>query len=280
MFDINYIMISSILDTQNGKLENILSQAVGLPFDQIKVLDINNNFDVDNIKLGTVMDNANPTLKTILEQATGVGEGNFANVTLAQLASFTVNDITLNAVLADKTGNVIIDKLLDRNVKLGNIGSEINNLSLYEIYGESCFTKDNSKTNNLTLIYRKVVSGSTITYVLTDGTIAPNANNDLYYVQKNSGIWLLICFEATDIDAEIASANYGRPKTYIVSSAKIESLQSYETGGIGTISNKFMSATVRQLIDAGMLSSSLNSKIYNMSLAQAIEALSILNTTP
>jgi hypothetical protein len=88
--------------------------------------------------------------------------------------------------------------------------------------------------------------------------------NGNYYLHKDDGIWLLLCFEGEDFGAD------GRPERYVETGFSFGDLSKGDS-----ISSCVMNATLRQLIDAGMISDTAP-ELYNYTLATTIEKLSTI----
>ena len=102
-----------------------------------------------NISLGSVLpyDSSNELLYKVLLESNGDYDYNSSNIE-NKVKSLTVGDISFDPssvrleTVIGSTDNEILKALCDKGVKVGEIGTAINSLSLYEIYGANCFTKD------------------------------------------------------------------------------------------------------------------------------------------
>jgi hypothetical protein len=136
---------------------------------------------------------------------------------------------------------------------VGEIGTALDNLSLYEAYGKNVFVKtpvENAPRYNF--------NASTRTFTLDD--------NGEYYLNKDAGIWLLLCFERSE-EISTSAKDMGRPLSYVISNATMKDLQ----GGSSSFSvgEAIREATVRQLIDAGLIESA-NQQMYALKLADVL----------
>jgi hypothetical protein len=190
----------------------------------------------------------------------------YDKLTLGQLGDFDITKVHLGSVITEETGNDILDALLAKGTTIGNIGTAINALTLYEIYGVECFEKPTEEElNKADSKYSGKPSytfdETTRTYTLaTDGEVGD------YYLTDHAGIWLLLCF---DVDYENDIDEYGRPTKYVASETSVVYLQDHSD----LLSGKITGATIRQLVDAGILKNEngeLN-KIMTMNMQKVIE---------
>ncbi len=295
-FDTNYVNLSSVLSSPSDDLKRILEDATKKDYNQIVVTDLG-SFDVDGIFLGTVMQTPDVHLKDILED---VYHKDYSLITISDLSTFTMgelhlykvlsepnekleqilveafgggnpeftfNDITVNMLSKDEgnggfsfnnihlktaigenSDNPILQALLNNDVKVGQIGSAMDTLKLYDVYGKNCFTQTSPTGYG---------DKSKYTYNQQTGVYTLDMQNGDYYVSNDAGIWLLICFESDGTDEQ------GRAVNYKISNKAIIDLK-----GNG-ISSSITNAKVRQLIDAGILSSA-NELLWNLSLSDAL----------
>ena len=260
-FNIDNVLLKDVLgDDANGTtLSNILGEAFG-DYNKIKVGDLK-NFNLNNVSLKTAMgDNYNETLFNILKQVTGKDNEN--DIKISDLKDFSFTNVSLSTVITENTGNNIIDLLIeDESVTIGNIGEKINGLTLYDLYGKDCFTKNVDEAVNPEIKF---------TYDANSKTFTHDDNGD-WYLHKNDGIWLLLCFDSSEIDAKwitVGELTYktgsGRPEKYTISNLTLSDLAT-----ASNITSKFNNATIAQLVDAGMLSN-VSEKIMPYSLAEAL----------
>ena len=270
-FDMNIIPLSLLLKEEgNQTLTKILLQATGKTnYSDVVVGDLTSNFDVNRIALKTVV-GENENLFNILTQATGKAED---EIKVSDLSSFDISNVKLNTIIKDKTGNQLLDNLLSQDdVTISNIGQKINEMRIYDIYGDSCWTTDSSKSTIPADAYSYDASAKTYTYVPeTDRVIG----TEYYYVSKNSGIMLLLSYDIT-----LKDDTNGRAKTYTPSTYRYTDLEN------GSASNDLIrSSTVYQLIATGFLTDS-NSKgqpysdnLKKMTIKQLIDLADQLGST-
>lgn len=235
----------------HAKLYEVLESAITLPegvskIENIKLGELDSCFNKENILIEKII-GENQVLEVILQDAFGKP---YNKVTMGDLKNFEMSGVKLSSVL-DQTGNAILDKLIEKNVKIGELGTEVNKLTLYEVYGEKCFTTtaiDGAQRFTKTTLAGKAV------YTL-------DASGE-YYLKKDAGIWLLLSFDA---EIEILT---GKATKYTQSTATIADLEQGTT-----ISSKILNSTIRQLVDAGILESA-NENVMPFTIQQAIDALS------
>lgn len=296
--------------TLNDTLQTVLSQALkNTPFDQIKISDLgSSSFSLDNVYLDSLMPygTSNETLYNVLLEATGAkaNETNAKALTLGSLkGSFDLGKVSLSTALSgntDAANNEILAALINKGVKLGNIGTAINDLTLYEIFGKTCFTTNEDEavkgsTEGSTCMFKFVKdhqvhdeNGDIVVGEFCDAFvhISPSEaqtlkdnGEDVYYLHKNDGIWLIMCFEFGHVDRDIShvdDVDYGRPNEYYISDNTLGSLLNSNQGTNNFMSVALTKATLRQLMDAGMINIT-NKKYY---AATITDIISILNNEP
>ncbi|HBN00796.1 MAG TPA: hypothetical protein DD384_06265 [Firmicutes bacterium] len=239
-FDMNAIPLSLLLkEDGNQTLTKILLQATGkTSYSDVLVGDLTSDFDINRITLKTVI-GENENLFDILTQATGKGE---EELKVSDLSSFDISNVRLNTIIKDKTNNQLLDKLLSQDdVTISNIGQKINEMRIYDIYGENCWTSDSSNSTIPLDAYSFDKDTKTYTYVPETDRVT---GGEYYYVSKNSGILLLLSYDVT-----LKDDTNGRAKTYTPSTYRYVDL---ENGSAST--DIVRNATVYQLIATGFLS--------------------------
>ena len=257
-----YIALTDVLPIDgNSQLYSILLQASGVtltnPSDKNEIaqkaqeitIHSLSSFNMNTVNLSTIVAiEGNEGLYNILSDATGKDAN---QITVADFASFDATKIHLSTVISS-SDNIMLDKLINSGTTIGNLANAIDQLSLYDIYGQNCFVE--RKAGSTAPAYR--YDASQKAYVLDEqGT---------YEISKSSGIWLLLCFDFDSEDIERENANsIGCARKYTISSATLSALKNGEEGL--NITNKITKATIRQLVDAGVLPSA-NSAIYTLTL--------------
>lgn len=255
-FDIGKVKLSTVMgNSVDSMLENILLGACSdvTDFDDITInhLKATNGFNIKKVELSTVLGTLDNTLKQVLTQALNDTDG---TLTIGDFdRGFNMNNVQLATVM-QKGENNILNAILDKpGVTIGTLGQTINDLTLYELYGEECFTTNPSEAVDTSVKFRLDTSVSTHKMYVHDDV------NGTYYLHKNDGIWLLLCFDFEDVNETT-----GRPEHYVLSNLKLSDLSN-----ASTLSAKFTGATIAQLVDAGLLSG-VNTKLYPYTLAEAL----------
>ncbi len=257
-FSTGTIKLQTVLPkTENNKtLYAILSDVTGVNEAVLSVGDLG-NFNTDNIRLSVVLPIAsNVKLYDILEEATGVaGE----NIKIVNLSSFNIENVKLATVLneTDVSNNNILKALLENDATIGTIGASINSIKLYDIYGKSCFTTTMPEgyTGDK---FTKTEVGGVVTYTRDN-------ENGTYYINKTSGIWLLLSYTAED-----KNSTNGKPGKYVSASTDMATLQN--NGKL--LGETFLSASIAQLQEAGLINiSGLKDSVAVLSINQVIQAI-------
>ncbi len=280
-----YVCLTDVLPFEGGEdgnvqLYKILLQAAGITIedpddeDEIeeKALSLNINslekFDVDLVNLSTILPvSDNPNLYKILVDATGIPSG---EIKIGDFARFKISDVKLNTFIT-QSDNKIIKALIKADCTVGAIGTKINSLKLYDIFGQTCFMPHDQNVNTPRYSFDEE---SRVYKLDSAGT---------YMINKKAGIWLFLCFDAGEIEDGTEFSNaIGCAKTYTISQATMGQLQNQkeQTGeelppdfsegeenlsGVN-LSSKITSATIRQLVDAGILASA-NEGLYTIKLS-------------
>ncbi len=296
----------------NADLYKILVQATkATSYDKITV-DSLKNFSVGNVNMGTALPNANDTLKAILEQAlpgdttyenilisdlgdfsignvnlqsvlSGVAETDmlaqvlaqatnksYGNITINDLSgsSFTLDNVQLETVLHENTDNPILNALLsdkENPVTVGTLSQRISQLTVFSVYGGSVFTDKVSDAMYSTAYYKILQDGKLVGYT-SDANDSRISDTTKYYLSKNSGIWGLVCLDAVSIYD--TGEDKGRAIEYAVCNLTVNDMEN------GTqISSKLKNATIRRLIDAGVLESA-NNNYYDKTMSDILAIIS------
>ena len=283
-FSINNVKLETVLTKgeDNAKLFEILESTVDKGTDGVLNLGDLSKFNLDNLKLTTVITptTSNATLFNILREATGAENND--EIYVSALNSFSFSDVKLGTVLTEPTGNEMLDALRkDDSVTLSNIGSKLNNLSLYEVYGKNCFVHMSAGADQIapdSPKFKALYDGEKIIGFEHDESVS---SDDAWYLHKDDGIWLLLCFKGENfketflgdnpLTTDVYETDYwmdtdGRPEKYMISTLTLGALQT----DASAVSNAILGATIRQLVDAGMLEST-NTKIYPLTMQGVID---------
>ena len=155
----------------------------------------------------------------------------------------------------DLTDNSVLSALKAKDITVSQIGTALNDLSLYEVYGNKAFTttyKEGARRFN------KGTDGEGKTYY------AYNESGD-YYLDSGAGLWLIICYDTSETDEN------GNPQIFTEDTLTIGSLQDGSS-----LAEKFRNATVKQLIEAGLIQGAdgLDAEIKKLSLQDLFDVLS------
>ncbi len=271
-FTIDNVPLSLVIkkdsEGTNDKLIEILTEACTTKnsFDDMVVGDLSNGFNIDNVRLLTVL-GENDNLFDILQDATGK---NKEEIKISDLSDpdFSLDNVRLSTVIKEDTGNKILDVLRkDDDVTLSNIGTKINDMYIYDFYGDQCFTLDSSNAAFPDDHYVKGTdSNGLVTFTLdTDGDYTGD-----YYVSKNTGFLGLLCFTVTDYDL-----TNGKPNKYVQSDYKYIDLESNSN-----TNNVIENATIYQLIAAGAIANKedggYTNSVLRMTIKQILDVVAAL----
>lgn len=258
-FNVNNVKIGTVLArSENEKFYNVLDEVFGADSHNKKLKELN-DFDLSRIHLSIALDvptaengYKNKTIYDVLLQATG--KTSYNEITLSDLSgSFDINSVKLSTIMS-KGENKTVNALLDSGATVGTIGEKLNSLSIYDIYGTDCFTKTPHGTQRFTLTTE---AGKDVY------TVSPTGE---YYISENAGIWLLVCFDSKkNTSGEIVE--------YTEASVSLNDLSNNDV-----IKEKFTSATVRQLVAAGIVEDPgfRNSTYYDHTLLEILDIIAKL----
>ena len=310
-FQIKYVTLGTAMPDANDTLKTLIEQITNSEkgsFDSITIEELSGGITVDNITLSTVLGEYgadgknNKTLYNILLEASGkeINANNANELKMSALTNFDLSNVSLSTALSDSAKeNVILNALMDKGVKLGDIGTAIDSLTLYEIFGKTCFTTvEAERVPNSACMFEFIEDYPVVgkdgapvlgengeqlkcdAYVHITETRAQKLRDEgkpVYYLHKNDGIWLLMCFDFGDIDYEAESVDYGRPDEYYISSNTLGSLMKTNEGGDNFMSKALTEATLRQLMDAGMVNFT-SEKLYAKTLTDIIKQIDDIAT--
>ena len=310
-FQITNLTLGTAMPDANEDLKKIIEQITNSAegsFDSITIEKLSGGITVDNITLSTVLGEYgadgknNKTLYNILLEASGkeINANNANELKMSALTNFDLSNVSLSTALSDSAKeNVILNALMNKGVKLGDIGTAIDSLTLYEIFGKTCFTTvEAERVPNSACMFEFIEDYPVVgkdgapvlgengeqlkcdAYVHITETRAQKLRDEgkpVYYLHKNDGIWLLMCFDFGDIDYEAESVDYGRPDEYYISSNTLGSLMKTNEGGDNFMSKALTEATLRQLMDAGMVNFT-SEKLYAKTLTDIIKQIDDIAT--
>ena len=254
-------------NTANAKLYNILKDLSGKSDASEITVDDLSGLNTDNLHLSVVLEDnaANAKLYDILKDLTG--EMTNGAITVGSLAGLDTNQLHLNTVLddVDLSSNQVLTVLKTKDIVIGDISTALNELSLYDVYGNTAFT------TTPIVGARRFNKGTIDDKVCYDYNPAGE-----YYLDTDAGIWLILCFDTATYDEyDNVVTSYtdeqGNSNKYIVDDLTIGDLQNGNS-----FARKFKNATLKQLIDTGLIDDSaltLNDKTKALSLQDVIEFL-------
>ncbi|MGN1261867.1 MAG: hypothetical protein ACI4UT_02230, partial [Candidatus Enteromonas sp.] len=266
-FAVGSIKLSSVVNPSDAKLVSFLEQATGKAFADIILSDLDSGFNTDNVKLTAFLPEAgNEGLYNCLRDAMGVGSAD--DITIGSLnGGFNIENIKLKTVLPSSS-SAIVQALIDKDTTIGSLGTTVDALTLYEVYGKDCFTSDSSAcyTGDKYKANRDA-NGNVLSYTYDSSLVDdPAVDDDVYYLSANSSVWALLAFNVTDTD----STN-GRGNTYTVSTATISSLEGNAAG------NAIQESTVYQLIAAGLITNNgYSDALLKMKLSDVLAAAAMI----
>ena len=265
---IKVVSLLDVFDARNETFVDIIGEDTTIS--ELK------DFDINSINLNVILEEKsegeegyadNKKLWDILKAATSAGE----NLTIGDLIEeFDLDNVPLNTVLdgIDVSDNNVLSALKEKDVKIGRIGEALNELTLYDVYGNKAFTttpiagarRFNKTTYNGRVCFDYSPTGE-------------------YYLDNSTGIWLILCFDTAtynddDTVAERFSDTNGNPIRYIADELTIGDMQDGRS-----FSRKFRNATLKQLIDTHLLDGdalgggSLSQKTQAMSLQDILQIL-------
>lgn len=176
-------------------------------------------------------------------------------------------------------GNDILSKLLeDESVTVGNIGTKLNELSMADIYNIECFSTEPNGAAYY-LMGGKYYLVSAIPETAKDGF----TDKTEYYVSKSANIWLFMLYEAEEVSTSGGVVKYDGDGNALVYDYIGGTLSGF-SGNVENSSGRVMDATVRQLVDVGILDdgeSGYNPSLYTMTLEDVIGEINrIFNELP
>ena len=236
-FSLNNVPLSLIIENtpENKTLIDILTQATGKSnYEEVTIANLN-GLKLDNVKLNTIIDNE--SLLKLLVDAAGVSSTDDLTVGSLSSTTFDIKNMSLKTFFGDEsTGNIVLDTILaDDTVTVSNLGEKINNLSLYDAYGQQCFVTDSTNSVTPADHYKQITVNGKIGYEY-DPT-----NTGEYYVSKKSGVMLLYAYTVEGNDT-----TNGRALKYLPSEHTYSEL---ESGGTSLITQ----TTIYTLIASGMI---------------------------
>ena len=254
----------------NAKLYAILSDVTGEAEAAITVHHLS-SFDTDNIHLSKIIaPESNAKLYNILIDASGVASAYDITVGSLSGSSFNIDNIKLSTVLdrtsAAVTDNLVLKSLLynpdgmpNDEVTLGNIAEEMNNKKLSEIFNVTCFEEVGEGNTKATYDKSTSLDGKEVYTLNSTGT------GD-YRIADDAGVWLFMLY-----DEGVSRDGSGNAEVYTESGTTFSGLNDRVSG----VDDNILSASIRQLVDAGILSDNPSySLIYKKSISDVLSSYS------
>ena len=264
-FSVDNVKLETVLpnNSTNSAIWNILSEAVTASGTdgKIRIKDLGSGFNMENVSLSTVYPDDGSTLWTILKEAI-TPKDTAKGITIYDLKNnFKVDNIHLSSVIKETNGNQVLEALLlEEDATLGNIATKLNELKLKEMYNINCFTKNVSEaaagSPKYSLSKLEDATGNHDHFTLNE--------NGEYYIKKDAGVWLLLLYKADEKDSN------GDALTYTCKCLTLGSL----TNTIASAADCFMNATIKMLVDSGILVESVPnqySSIYAFSVKNVFD---------
>ncbi len=236
MKDKSSIMLKDVIsEEENADMYKIIRDAIGKAEGDISVGDLE-GFDIPKIKLSSVLkEEGNEKTYTILRS--GLEQPDGYVILVGDLDNFDINKVRFNKVLAktDCEDNKFLSKLADDDsVTLGNMSQKINDLKIADIYGIECFTTDSSLAVPGAGRYEKEDLTGVYTY----------SESGTYYLKKDCGSWLFLLYGFSSVNGD------GHADSYTPTDLTVAHLES----GVASVSESIHNATIRQLMDCGLIS--------------------------
>ena len=176
---------------QNRKLYDILldltKDETVTDYEDITVKNLG-GLDTNKLHLNVVLeDNAkNAKLYNILKDLTKNDDA--ADITVGSLSGLDTKKLHLNTVIddVDLSDNKVLTALKTKNITVGDIGTALNDLSLYEVYGVDAFKADDGEITSLDKarkFYRVFSEEGSAIYMLETTAVVTSvpAPSELYY---------------------------------------------------------------------------------------------------
>ena len=246
----NNIHLSTVLDlptSDNGyankKIYDILlDMTTATAYGDITIQHLG-TINTNNIHLSTVLDvptagnsYANQKIYDILLDMTTATA--YGDITIQHLGAINPDNLHLTTVIPS-SDNKLLNPLLAQDPTIGNLGTTINNLEVSDIFAVECFTTDSSKT---------VDTNAKYTYNSATGKYALDAGGT-YYISKDAKVWLFMFYNPTGSVVHAAGSTKGCQTEYTEKSVKFNDMET----NMGSASTSFTTATVKQLIQTGIL---------------------------
>lgn len=302
------IYLADIIDEteENQKMRDILVQCIldeegnRKTWEELTLYDLG-NVNTDLLSLTTVLpEEGNEKLYTILMDMTG--SDSVDAITLESLNGADIGLINIWNVMdgtgEDVQGNAFLKALYNETgeagLKVGDLGNNINNLSIYQVFGEVCFTKNAEPTAEGATDYavdndgynyvKSTNEAGLVTYTMTTDSVT--AENDVYYISQEAGCWLMFCYDViydTDESITLPSGygdSTGRP--YMLT----EDADAFTIGQLeddsSSVANRFQTTTLYTLFMTNLVDeqpgTTYSTAVLSMTIADIIDTVAKLPT--
>lgn len=249
-FSTDNIMLKDVLasTSDNKGLTDILTDVTGKEYSDISLSDLA-TLDVGKVKLSTVIKEKsageagyeeNRKLWAMLKEAVTPSDG--TDILLSDLSDgFDIGNVKLSTVVGETSGNVFLDALLkDGNVTVGNVSEKMNALKISDVYNVESFTTEIEKAvqfnSGVVFSYKK--EGDKF---VKSGTAGEDGK--LYYVNKEAGVWTLMCYSVNGTDSD------GFATEYVINDVTAGNMKTK----IDEMAHTLENFTIRQLVVTGLL---------------------------
>lgn len=211
---------------------------------------------LDSVYLVDIMPvSGNEKIYDILREGTGAESNEL--IKASDLDGLDIKRIRLKTILSESdvsTSAILAALYKDDTVTVGNLSEKLNNVKLSQIYNTvDCFTSDVGRATDIAKKYS--YSGATRTY-----TLDPEGR---YYIDSGVKAWFFIFYNPGEINAD------GDALTYTPTDYTVQDMQAVVDG----INEKITNATVKQLIDTGVLTGTYSSAIYGKTLKTVLQGV-------
>lgn len=235
--DIAGVKLVTVLEksTKNAMLFDLLVDVVPgkTKAEDITLGDLS-SINIDNAHLTAVLPHAgNETLYDVLCDMKGLSHDQYGQLTISALSTVNMGGVKLSSLLVDPGDNAILSKLLSKGSTVSSLSSDINSLTVHELFGGNCFT-----------VNVEDAIRDTDKYKIQDNKYVYDPAGT-YYISKDAGVWLIFAYQASDI-----YATTGRANTFSPATTTFESLQKDPSSFSGQVGNSY----IYQLVSAGLIS--------------------------
>ncbi len=259
-FDFDAVKLKEVVDIEdsgdNHKFWAILKQAAGVIEDRdITIGDLSDGFEINDVLLSEVikndpLDSNNQRLWEIINSAVTPEDAEIG-ITLNDLNyHFSVNNVNFDSVIPSSVANSskVLKALYGKDYTIGQIGDKINELQITDIFDVICFTQNAAEAVDTSAKYTKADNA----YTLSD--------SGTYYISKNAEIWLFILYSTEEASVSTATATKGAMTKYTAKNIKFSEFDS----NVGDMADTLINSTVKQLIEAGILTENTSGKYSNI----------------